>query len=166
LSRARYDLIIGVVMLAALTLFVFHFFKNMKAIKHAEDIKMLYGLLFMGLVTIHIRMNFVMNIEVIHTVQFGIVALLIFPLTRSFGATLYYTVLLGFVDEWYQHAILYPEKSDYFDFNDVVLDQLGASIALIYLYSTGAEADKERSKWYKSPVLISFGIIAVTVASL
>jgi hypothetical protein len=134
----------------------------------ALDIKKLFMLSLLGLTVVHVRMNFVMNVEIIHTLQFGILAVLIFPLTRSFGATLSYTVLLGMVDEWYQYAVLYPEKSDYYDFNDVVLDQLGAAVSLVYLYSTGVapEHKTESEKWYKSGVFISAALIASVSALL
>jgi hypothetical protein len=108
-----------------------------------------------------------MNIEIIHTLQFGILALMIFAITRSFGATLYYTVLLGFIDEMFQYTVLYPDRNDYLDFNDIILDQLGAGIILVYLYSAGLRSQrKESDRWYRSPVLISAITIAGTAAAL
>lgn len=166
LGSRQYNLIVSAVMLSAFAVFIFYFVKNLNAVRQAADIPLLYMLIITGLTAVHVHMNFVMNIEIIHTMQFGIIALLIFPLTRSFGATLYYTLLLGIVDEWYQHAILYPDKSDYFDFNDVVLDQLGAGITLVYLYSAGAKINPVAKKWYKSPVLLSAAGIAAAVAAL
>lgn len=164
LTLPRYDLIIAAIMMAAVLLIIFLFIKNLRAISHAADVKIFYMTILIGLTVIHTQMNFVMNIEVIHMLQFGIIALLIFPLTRSFGATLYYTVMLGLLDELFQYRILYPDKNDYLDFNDVVLDQLGAGIMLVYLYSCGIGSHHNGRKWNKSPVLISTVVAAAAVA--
>ncbi len=166
LTLPRYDLIIAAIMMAAVSLIIFLFIKNLRSISHAADIKIFFMTMLIGLTVIHTQMNFVMNIEVIHMLQFGIIALLIFPLTRSFGATLYYTVMLGLLDELFQYAVLYPDKNDYLDFNDVVLDQLGAGMMLVYLYSCGIGSHHSGRKWYKSPVLISAGVMVVSVALL
>jgi len=166
LTRPVYDFIIGIIMVAGLSAFVYFFIRNLKIYRQAADTKMLFMLIITGLTVIHTNMNFVMNIEIIHTLQFGIIALLIFPLTGSFGATLYYTVMLGAIDEWYQYSVLYPDKSDYFDFNDLVLDQLGAAFALVFLFSSGVGGWQQKKRWYLSPVLLSvsvMGIIAVVL---
>jgi len=166
ITLPRYDLIIAAIMMVAVSLIIFLFIKNLRLISHGADIKIFYMMILIGLSVIHTQMNFVMNIEVIHMLQFGIIALLILPLTQSFGATLYYAVMLGLLDELFQYAVLYPDKNDYLDFNDVVLDQLGAGIMLVYLYSCGIGSHRSGKKWYMSPVLISVSVMAAAVAVL
>ncbi len=166
LTRTLYDRIVGSITLFFLAVFLFFFIKNLRTIRQAVDLKFTYLLAITGLIIIHTQMNFVMNIEIIHTLQFGLLALLIYPLTRSFGATLYYTVLLGAMDELYQYQVLYPEKNDYFDFNDLLLDQLGAALALLFMFSTGVSSKSKESSsgWHKSPVFISGMTIAIALA--
>ncbi|HXH19380.1 MAG TPA: VanZ family protein [Chitinophagales bacterium] len=166
LSLSIYDKVVGSITLSFLAFFIFLFIKNLRAERERTDLKITYLLIVTGLVIVHSQMNFVMNIEIIHTLQFGILAVLIFPLTRSFGATLYYTVLFGAVDEWYQYQVLYPQKSDYFDFNDLVLDQLGAGLALVFLYTAGLNNLRNSNKWYQSPVFLSMAVFAIGAAVL
>jgi hypothetical protein len=72
--------------------------------------------------------------------------------------------MLGAVDEWYQYKILDPGGTDYFDFNDIIMNQLGASVAMILLFSAGIDSKKFfRSKWYFSPALISFFLICILI---
>jgi hypothetical protein len=75
-------------MLVAVMFIVSFFIRNLLVVRQAVDLKIFYMLVMIGLLIIHTQVNFVMNIEIIHTIQFGLIALLIFPLTRSFGATL------------------------------------------------------------------------------
>lgn len=165
LTRQKYDLIVGSIMISAMLFILILFIRNLRLVRQAADIKIVYMLIMTSLLIIHIQMNFVMNIEIIHTLQFGILALMIFPLTRSFGATLFFTTLLGAADELFQYLVLYPSKNDYLDFNDIVLDQMGAAIVLVYLYSSGLRSERNWSqKWYYSPVTITVVSLSAVVA--
>lgn len=80
-----------------------------------------------------------MNIEIIHALEFGILALLLFPLARSFGGTLVLGLPFMLIDEWYQFTVLFSDYVEYFDFNDVLLDSLGAAmvVCMIWVFGTG-----------------------------
>jgi hypothetical protein len=69
-------------------------------------------------------------IEAVHFFQYAILAILLFPLVKSYGATVFWATLLGIMDEVYQYVILTPDFN-YFDFNDVLLNLLGAGIAMV-----------------------------------
>jgi hypothetical protein len=74
-------------------------------------------------------------IEAVHFFQYAILAVLLFPLLKSYGATVYWATLLGILDEIYQYVILTPTFY-YFDFNDILLNLLGAGVAVISIYLT------------------------------
>ncbi len=160
----KYDIIVGIVTLSILFAIIFLFIKMLKANREALPLKITWLVLTTLMILAHTQMNFVMNIEIIHAFQFGIMAILVFPLTRSFGATLFFVTLTGYFDEWYQYVILYPEKEAYFDFNDIVVDQLGAGFAIVMIYSAGINNRIQAwKKWYRSPVLITALIFATSV---
>lgn len=105
---------------------------------------------------------FVLNIEAIHFFQYGLLALLLFPLLRSYSATLFWGTILGAIDEAYQYFYLSPDRTDYFDFNDVILDLIGVAFGLILLRSFNPSISKVKS-WLNKPIFItSMGIGLLT----
>ena len=102
---------------------------------------------------------FVLNIEAIHFFQYAILALLLFPLLRSYSMTLFWGTLLGAIDEAYQYFYLSPDRTDYFDFNDVILDLIGVAFGLILIRSFNPNIAKIKS-WLNKPIAItSIGIV-------
>jgi len=73
------------------------------------------------------------TIEAIHYFQYAILAVLLFPLLKSYGATVFWATILGVFDETYQYLILTPAFS-YFDLNDILLNLLGAGLAAVTIY--------------------------------
>jgi len=84
-------------------------------------------------VLIALNVLIVVNVEIIHFLQYAILAILLFQVLGSYFATFWWGTVLGFIDELYQYIILSP-NSDYFDFNDVFLDQIGLLLGMIMLY--------------------------------
>lgn len=78
------------------------------------------------------RWLLVINVELIHFPQFGLLAALLLaaglgPQAAWLGAT-----VAGVVDEAYQHLVVYAGvPNTYFDYNDIVLDGLGAAWAVV-----------------------------------
>ncbi len=167
-TRQVYDVIIGAVAFVLLAGSIYYFIKKLTEFRQATELKIGYLITVVSLLFLHSQVHFVMNIELIHTAEFGIMAILIFPLTKRFGDTAFYTILLGTVDEWFQYQVLYPEKSDYFDFNDLVTNLLGAGFALVLLYAAGVnnKSYPSKSAWYKSPVLYITAILAFFTGAL
>lgn len=100
-----------------------------------------------------------MNIEFIHAMEFGLLAMLIYPLVGRFGAAAIYAFPIMFVDEWYQYQVLF-DYVEYFDFNDILLDLLGAGLFLSILRifnhnSSGSKPILQRPELY---VLAFFGL--------
>ena len=106
------------------------------------------------------------SIEAVHFFQYAILAVLLFPLVKSYGATVFWATLLGVLDEIYQYVILTP-TFHYFDFNDILLNLLGAGIAVvsIRLMTGGRFTRKQQWKGYL-PVFTAALLIAAAFVTL
>lgn len=102
-----------------------------------------------------IKVLMVVNVEMVHLLQYGLLTLLLFPLFFSFKSTLFYAIILGSLDEAYQYWILTPISTDYYDFNDLIINLLGASLGLILLYASGHQVKPKIFEWYQSSVKIT-----------
>ena len=76
---------------------------------------------------------FLTNIEMIHLIQYALMAYILGFVVKDHHVILIWSTLLGAIDEGYQYLILAPETSLYFDFNDVLINILGTGYGLIYL---------------------------------
>jgi VanZ family protein len=73
------------------------------------------------------------NIESIHFPQYAVLALPVFAITMSFLDSIFLIVLLGAIDEAYQYFVFHNWK--YLDFNDIVLNLVGAAIGLLIIFT-------------------------------
>ena len=105
---------------------------------------------------LHLKVLLVVNIELIHALQYGILAVLIFPISWKLSYAMFYATLIGYVDELYQYQWLYPERESYFDFNDIITNQLGMGLFLLLLYTMGVQTSTKLKKqvWWHSKTLI------------
>jgi len=98
----------------------------------------------------------IVNIEIVHFFQYGMMALLLFPRIGQYGSTLFWVTLLGAIDEGYQYFYLSPERTDYYDFNDVIINLLGGAFGLIWIKSADLpDFPTLATKWFKSPIFIT-----------
>jgi len=158
LGREKYNLLVVLLSLVMLLLLVFSLKKSFKSLlSQSEQKKVLtyLGFLFL-IIVISFNMIVVVNVEVIHIAQYCIMAILLFPLIKSYNHVMVFTTILGVLDEAYQYWYLFPEKSDYFDFNDVIINFTGVILGLIILRSQGVRQENERAKWIKSPLFYLF----------
>ncbi len=126
---------------------------------------LLYLAITIVLVILTYLILFVLPTESAHFPQYALMAILVFPLTLRFGETLFWATLLGAIDEAYQYYFLAPERTDYYDFNDVITNLLGAALGLIYLWAFIKRPYYEQSlPWKKSPAfLTAMGILGLGV---
>lgn len=97
---------------------------------------------------------FVLATELVHFPQYAILAILLFPLSWRFTDTLFWATLLGALDEAYQYFYLAPLRTDYYDFNDVVLNFLGAAFGLVFLRTISSRLPSPPARnWQRSPIL-------------
>ncbi len=85
---------------------------------------------------------FIINIEVIHFVQYCVFAILCYALTRNYYSILTWALLAGALDELHQYLVLNPTGTNYFDFNDVVINTIGAIFGLLILNLFGRRSEK------------------------
>lgn len=107
-----------------------------------------------------------MNIEVVHFPQYAILAVLLFARTGSFCQTIVWAVLCGLIDEGYQYLYLYPDRRIYMDFNDVILNTVGAGMGLAMIFVTGVEGRWTEGEDSSRPFRKSFAAIAAGIAAL
>lgn len=156
------------VLLVGLVLLVVYVFFVVRNILVREWKKNIIFYLFSTLlfVVLSFKIIIVHNIEIIHFAQYAGLAILLFPIVKRFGDTIFWATLLGFIDEAYQYLYLKPDGTDYFDFNDVILNLLGAGLGVLLIFSSGFYLLRiHRKKWYRSAVNITliFLIIAVLI---
>ncbi len=77
--------------------------------------------------------------ETVHFLQYAILALPILALTGRVTDTLAWATLLGTLDEGYQYFVLNRHWEVYLDFNDIVLDLLGAAIGVLIALTVVAD---------------------------
>ncbi len=107
------------------------------------------------LIIISFRLLMTYNIEAIHFVEYMLVAIILYPALRSFGETVFWTTMLGILDEIFQYLFLTPQF-EYFDFNDCVLNMLGAGagMVLIFISAPGLFGRVDLRPW-KSPAMFT-----------
>ena len=104
-----------------------------KVADHDKGLVGSYAILSAILVALCMNFLFVLNVEAIHFIQYAIFAIICFQINSSYWKTMFWSVIAGVIDELYQYMWLTPNKSEYFDFNDVIIDAVGAGIGLIII---------------------------------
>jgi len=98
-----------------------------------SDITLLswYFMVNIILAIICVNVLFVLNVEVVHFVQYAIFAFICFRVTDSYHATAIISIFAGAGDELFQYIVLTPDTNMYYDFNDVVINAVGVGFGLI-----------------------------------
>lgn len=126
-------------------------------------------LLFGGILLMLVAHFFVlteMNIEFIHAIMYGLLAVLLFPLVGRFGGAVIAGLPIMLVDEWYQYTILFPHYVRHFELNDVVLDLLGAGFFVSVLGLFGLKSKRKFVPFFKRFevwVCVAFVISVITL---
>jgi hypothetical protein len=154
IGRDQYNDYLGYFFLILLLLFLAWFVWNI----YKSERKLLNVILVVtitGVMIFSFRFLMVYNIEAIHFVEYAIVAIILLPVFKSYGETVFWVTLLGVVDELFQYFFLVPEF-EYFDFNDNVLNLVGAGAGIILVHSLGGNAVViKKITWYRSPAVIT-----------
>lgn len=128
--------------------------------------KTIYLALTFALILLTWKILLVVNSELIHFPQYALLAILLFPLFRNFPETLFWATLMGAIDEAYQFFYLAPDRTGYFDFNDVLLNLLGAVLGLMLIGATAPAQinTPPRSYWRRAsplPVVALLGLLLI-----
>ena len=160
-SRAFYQntmMISGVLLLVILMAYLLP-----KIIKHPYRNRILMGLtVTLVLMMASFKLLLVHNVEIIHFAQYFSLCFFIYPLVKNLNRTFIISTLAGFFDELYQYLILAPERTDYFDFNDIFLNELGAALGVLFLFSIGFSTIN-RPKWYHTSEFFVFAAIFLSL---
>jgi hypothetical protein len=108
------------------------------------------------------RFLMVYSIEAIHFVEYLLVALILLPVLRSYGETVFWVTILGILDELFQYRFLTP-TFEYFDFNDITLNLIGAGAGAVMVFVISDHViEIRRIKWHKSPaILTGLGLLII-----
>jgi len=164
--RASYDFTI---LCLASAIFLFYIIPLFRSIFKNEDRNKLlfyFGVTF-ALTILSINTILILNIELIHFIQYAVMAILFFPLTLRYTDTLFWVTLLGALDEGFQYWFLAPERYDYYDFNDVIINMLGVLFGLLMIRTTekvhALARNESRSIWKNSVVKGCIGLFVLFV---
>lgn len=159
-ERSSYNLFIAILAVGIFIGIWVYSFPKIK--KHPEKKKIAFYIIANSiLVLLCFKILFVVNIEAIHFFQYALFAIGCYYVTENYFRTLIIGSLAGFFDELFQYVILAPEKSRYFDFNDVILDIIGLGIGLtiVKIYFPTKKANRNLA-FLKLPELwVLLGII-------
>jgi len=132
MTRDHYNLIVLAIFIAVALALGVIVYKNL--IAHPSRHLLLGYLIFTSLCIVAVsRYLFVINIECVHYIQYGIGAILIFSLLEHYFVALFITFFIGVLDEGYQYFYLSPDRTNYYDFNDIITNLLGAAVGLLLL---------------------------------
>ncbi len=139
---------------------IIFFYQSLKS--RQKILKAALSLIVSAMMVISFRLLMVYNIEAIHFVEYMLVAIILMPVVRSYGETVFWVTILGMLDEFFQYRFLTP-NFEYFDFNDITLNLLGAGAGVLLIFVMNDNAiEIRRIKWYRSPaVLTGLGLLTV-----
>lgn len=120
----------------------------------------------LGLLVVHFFVLTEMNIEFIHAIMYGLLAAFLFPLVGRSGAAVIIGLPAMLLDEWYQHVVLFPHYTTHLEFNDVVLDLLGAGFFVSILGVLGVRSGKKFTPFWKRVEVWICVAFAISVTSL
>ncbi len=160
LGRTNYNLLISSIFMSFATIFLVWFYCQAKKIPKKEYL-FIFSLLILNvfLILISINVIFVVQIEIVHIVQYTLMSILVFPIVKNYRECMFWTFMLGVLDELYQYIVLAPNKNDYFDFNDVIINLLGVFFGLVIIRIAGVK----ESKTYSNPLYRPSNVVAVLI---
>lgn len=132
-GRETYNLFILVLAISGFLGYLYFVWNGTRNKKDKGKKTWLYLFVTLSLIIISLHTILVVNVEIIHFVQYALLALLLFPFFLNYQETLFWATVLGAIDEAYQYLVLAPQRTDYYDFNDVLIDMVGATLGLILL---------------------------------
>lgn len=165
LPREKYNLIMLAIGLVLTLLVLVSIYK--KLLSHPYKTKLfIYLVITLILVVLCINILFVMNVEGIHFVQYACFAILCYPLFNNHTQTLVFATLAGALDEAYQYFYLAPQRTEYYDWNDVIINLIGAAIGLLIVIIIGVKLKNQVKPYLKSFSFYSLITLCITVIVL
>ncbi len=152
LEVGGYNFLFAMIGLAGLILFIYYIIRRLRKSTCKKKL-VFYILPTLVMIPLFYMTLLTYSIELIHYFQYAILAVLIFPLLRNYGETVFWSVIFGILDEIFQYVFLTP-TFEYFDFNDMVLNLVGAGIGVILVaLNEPLPFIKSKLSWHKLPSL-------------
>lgn len=126
-SRTTYQYAMIIAAIAVFATYLF-WLLNKTNILHSKHL-IAFFVSLIALTIISYPLLIIHNIEAIHFPQYAILAFLLFLLLRNYYKVVFWGLILAFIDESYQY--FYIDPTNYFDFNDIVLDLFGLVYGLL-----------------------------------
>ena len=115
------------------------------------------------LLVVHFFVLTEMNVEFIHALMYGGLAVLMYPLIGRKGGSVILCLPVMVVDEWYQLVVLFPHYTNFFEFNDILLDLFGAGLFVSMFGMFGVFQKQEHTSLAKR---VEFWFLACSVACI
>jgi len=160
-GRDKYNLIILVIGLIGLLGYLLSIRKGIEALEKGKERVWFAFIMTLLFIVISFNILLVVNVEIIHFVQYALLAILLFPLLNNYRDTLFYATIFAVVDEGYQYLVLAPLRTDYFDFNDIIIDLIGVALGLLLFWISGLKDTTTNQKWFQTPTFIGFSILTL-----
>jgi len=166
-TKAYYNQTILIIASIGLIIYVLFLILNLK---NNDSKKIVFAFLSLSvfLSVLMLKTILILNIELIHLVQYGAFALILFPLFEHYFHTLWCCTFLGGIDEAFQYYYLAPNRTNFLDFNDMILNLVGATFGLILIRSvplfnksTGSNYPRNFSIFTAVLSLLILGILAI-----
>lgn len=127
-----------------------------------------YGVITLILAVAAYAMLIMVCNECIHFVQYALLAILVYPLVGRYSETVVWCALIGALDEAYQYLVLHANWRIYYDFNDVILNVVGAGIGVVALRAALPESGKSDApaRLLRRPGFVAVGLLALAATVL
>ncbi len=165
LGRERYNgLVSALALLVAGTYLVLFYHGWKRGIGKRPGTAGVFLILLVGSLAA-MRWLVVIRVEMVHFVQYAILAAWVFVLLPRHGPTFLTCLFAACLDEGWQHFVLSVDKSAYFDFNDLLLDSLGTGWALVWIRTTDVPWILRTRFPYRWPVGAWLLLLSLTAAA-
>lgn len=163
LSHRTWNMLVAITSLLILLIIGLWTIRHLK--NHSRRIIALgYGMITIILAFISFKTLLVMNIEVVHFPQYAILSIFVFAIVGRYGETMMWVTFGGMIDEAFQYYYFYGDRGIHYDFNDVVLNQLGAGIGLVLIYICIGSSTMLKMKQTTYTLKAFFGSLATRVS--
>jgi hypothetical protein len=119
-----------------------------------------------GFMIIHSQIMFEMNIEIIHSFEYSLLAFLLFPLFNRFGAAIIFSLPVMLIDEWMQYQVMYIGYVQFLELNDILMDTLGCGFMMVTIWIFGVEPERKKMSFKNSAEFIFLFLLITVIISL
>ncbi len=122
-SRQTYQLSMLIIALVFIAVYLFIVYRLMR--KNYSNYSLIFLVILLVLTILSYPLLIIHYVETIHFLQYAILAFLLIPLCRNYYKLMFWGLILAFFDEAYQYFYLAVDDTPHYDFNDIILNQLG-----------------------------------------